>query len=270
MKNLSFLFMALFFLSQGNQIWAQTPRASTRDNQFLIDPRHPRPQVERINMVDDLPLIGVQAPAFTAESTEGRINFPGDFGEAWKILFSHPKDFTPVCSSEILELAYEQESFNELDAKLIVVSTDRLEHHVLWKMALEEIQYKDREPVTINFPMVEDNDYRVAQKYGMIHADAGIGQNIRGVFIIDPENKVRSINYYPNEVGRNIDELKRTLIALQETYNDRTIVTPANWQPGDDVLVPVIAAEERESIGVPGSNLYQYSWFMTFKKNRTE
>jgi peroxiredoxin 2/4 len=264
MKKLGLSFTALFFFLSGSQVWTQDPRG-------IADPRLPvMQQADRIQMVDDVPLIGVQAPAFIAETTEGRINFPEDFGEAWKILFSHPKDFTPVCSSELLELAYEQESFNELDARLIVVSTDRLEQHIHWKGALEEIHYKDRDPVTISFPMVDDHDYTVAQRYGMIHSNTEIGHNIRGVFIIDPENRVRSINYYPNEVGRNIDELKRTLMALQETYNDRNILTPANWKPGDDVLVPVVSAEELESMGEPGSTLYQYSWFMTFRKNRLE
>jgi peroxiredoxin 2/4 len=264
------LITALFFLSV-NQVWTQDPGGGTADYQFWKERRFPvMQQADRTQMVGDLPLIGVQAPSFTAETTEGRINFPGDFGENWKILFSHPKDFTPVCSSELLELAHKQESFSELGARLVVVSTDRLEQHIRWKKELERIRYKDRNPVTINFPMVDDNNYKVAQSYGMIHSNTGIGKNIRGVFIIDPENRVRSINFYPNEVGRNIDELKRTLVALQETYNDRNIVTPANWQQGDDFLVPVITVEERDAMGTPESALYQYSWFMTFRKNRIE
>ncbi|MFO7924129.1 MAG: redoxin domain-containing protein [Bacteroidales bacterium] len=215
-----------------------------------------------------IPLIGVEAPSFTAESTMGTVNFPADFGANWKIIFAHPKDFTPVCSSEILELAYHQESFNNLNASLLVLSTDVLSQHFLWKSALEEINYKDRGAMNINFPLVSDDSYRVSKLYGMIHSEESIGENIRGVFIIDPDNKVRTILYYPNEVGRNIDELKRTLIALQTTKNDNNVVTPANWQPGDDYLVPVISAQEKADIGSPDSPYYQLSWFMTYLKNR--
>jgi len=215
-----------------------------------------------------VPLIGTQAPSFTAESTNGTINFPADFGKSWKIIFAHPKDFTPVCSSELLELAYEQESFDRLGARLLVLSTDLLSQHFAWKTALEEVSYKDRDPVRIKFPLIDDNRLSVSNKYGMIHPEAGIGVNIRGVYIIDPENRVRAIYFYPNEVGRNIDEIKRSLIALQKTYTDRNVVTPANWVPGDDLMVPVISAYERENIGNPDSDLYQLSWCMTFRKEK--
>ncbi|MFP4365986.1 MAG: redoxin domain-containing protein [Bacteroidales bacterium] len=220
------------------------------------------------NRNNSIPLIGVTAPSFTAESTNGTINFPGDFGKSWKILFSHPKDFTPVCSSELLELAYEQDDFNKLGASLIVISTDDLEQHNSWKDQLEEINYKDRSPVKIKFPLVDDISYKVSDLYGMIHSAVSIGENIRGVFFIDPDNKVRAIYYYPNEVGRNIDELKRTLVALQTTYNDRKVHTPANWIPGEDVMVPVITSEQRKNVGQEGSPFYQYSWFMTYLKSQ--
>lgn len=219
------------------------------------------------NRTNTIPLIGVEAPSFTAESTNGRINFPGDFNSSWKILFAHPKNFTPVCSSELLELALNQDNFKSLDAKIVVISTDNMSQHNSWKAALEEISYKGNGPVKIDFPLIDDNNFRVSNLYGMIHSAASIGQNIRGVFIIDPENKVRSIHYYPNEVGRNIDELLRTLAALQATDKDKNVVTPANWEPGNDFMVPVISAEERESIGVTDSPFYQKSWFMTYKKN---
>ncbi len=213
-----------------------------------------------------IPLIGVEAPSFTARTTNGVINFPADFGSDWKILFAHPKNFTPVCSSEVLELASEQEEFERLGAKIVVISTDKLDQHLTWKAALEEIRYNNNEPVKISFPLVEDNLYRVSNQYGMIHSAVSLGENIRGVFIIDPENKVRSIFYYPNEVGRNIAEIKRTLVALQATRSNPKIVTPANWTAGDDFMVPVITTAERENLGMPGSKLYQYSWFMIYQK----
>ncbi len=213
------------------------------------------------------PLLGVEAPSFRAESTHGTMNFPADFGRNWKILFSHPKDFTPVCSSELLELAYQQEGFDRLGASIVVLSTDLLSQHRSWVAALEDIPYKDGKPVNISFPLVSDEQHRVSYMYGMIHSAESIGENIRAVFIIDPDNKVRAINYYPNEVGRNIDELKRTLIALQKTHKRKDIATPANWQPGDDFMVPILSSADRESIGTPGSLFYQWSWFMTFMRS---
>ncbi len=257
MKRKLVLLLAVLFSLTAGRIWATDPAGSISRFSDGFEDR-------RINRT--IPLIGTEAPSFTAQSTEGVINFPEDFGDRWKIIFSHPKDFTPVCSSELLELAHEQESFDELGAELLVVSTDILDQHFRWKSALEKIPFKGREPVEINFPMVDDNTYRVSNLYGMIHPAVNIGENIRGVFIIDPENKIRAINYYPNEVGRNIDELKRTLAALKKTYHDRNIATPANWQPGDDVMVPVVGAEELENIGEPGSPLYRLSWFMTYRK----
>jgi peroxiredoxin 2/4 len=251
-KTASILFYAMIFLSAG-RLWAQ----------------YPSPFMERFtDKTSDgtIPLIGAEVPSFTANSTEGVINFPEDFGEDWKIIFSHPKDFTPVCSSELLELAHKQEDFNDLGARLIVISTDLLDQHHIWKTALEEIPYRGRDPVEIKFPMVDDNSFRVSNLLGMIHPDVSISKNIRGVYIIDPENKVRAINFYPNEVGRNINEIKRTLVALQKTHNNREIVTPANWQPGDDVMVPALSSDDMESLGDPDSPFYQISFFMTFRK----
>ena len=213
-----------------------------------------------------IPQIGSQAPKFTAVTTNGTINFPKDFGDNWKIVFSHPKDFTPVCSSEILELAYAQEDFEKMGVKLIVISTDILEQHKSWKAALEEIPYKDREPVKIQFPLVADEGLEVSKLFGMIHNQESVSQNIRGVYFIDPDNEIRAIYFYPNEVGRNIEELKRTLVALQTTYENDNTVTPANWQLGQDVIVPVLGKEDKAELGTPNSDFYQVAWFMTFKK----
>jgi peroxiredoxin 2/4 len=211
-------------------------------------------------------LIGVEAPSFVAQSTDGEIDFPGDFGLSWKILIAQPKAYTPVCSSELIELAYRQDSFNDLNAKLVIIVSDNLEHKKSWKMALEEVSYKDRGRVKINFPLVEDHYYKISNLYGMVCPDVKLGPGIRGVFIIDPNNKLRTVFHYPIEVGMNVDELMRTLVALQTTYNNQNVVTPANWKPGDDLIVPVISAFERENMGNSNSDLYQLSWFMTYKK----
>jgi peroxiredoxin 2/4 len=211
-----------------------------------------------------IPLVGFDAPSFTALSTMGEINFPEDFGNYWKIIFAHPQDFTPVCSSELLELAYENGSFENIGVKLAVLSRDGLETHKLWKAALEEIAYKGRDPVQINFPLIADDSLDVAYKYGMVPFDDPIGTNIRSVFIIDPENKVRAVIHYPNEVGRNIEELKRLVVALQTSNGN--VVTPANWNPGEDVMVRYITKEDIESLNKVNTSFYQYQWFMNFKK----
>ncbi len=215
-----------------------------------------------------IPQIGVEAPSFTAMSTNGKINFPADFGDHWKVVLSHPKDFTPVCSSELLELAHAQESFAELNAKLLVVSTDIMEQHESWKKALERVNYKERSPVRIEFPLVADDDLKVSKKYGMIHSQTSVKENIRGVYYIDPDNIVRAIQFYPIEVGRNVEEIQRALVALQTVDRKPNRATPANWQAGEDLLVPVLSQEEKERIDRPGSPLYQYSWFLVFEKYR--
>ena len=181
-------------------------------------------------------------------------------------MFSHPKDFTPVCSSEMLELAYNQKSFEEMGVKVVVLSTDIIDQHNSWKSALEEISYKDRDPVKIDFPIIADNDLKVSTLYGMIHSPASVSQNIRGVYIINPDNVIKAILFYPNEVGRDIDELKRAVSALQTNYVNNSVVTPANWQVGDDVIVPVLSQADKSNLSSADSDYYQVSWFMTFKK----
>lgn len=219
-----------------------------------------------------IPLIGSETPSFKANSTNGKISFPKDFGKNWKIVFSHPRDFTPVCSSEILELAYQQDEFARLGADIIVVSTDKLSSHNSWKAALEEVNYKGRETVKINFPLVEDTSYFIANSFGMLdHSGkkAGeSGQSIRGVFFIDPEDKIRAFYFYPNEVGRNVEEIKRTLVALQTNYKDKMALLPANWKPGEDIMVPYLHDSDKDADGKPDltKGFYNLNWFMTYKK----
>ena len=214
-----------------------------------------------------IPEIGVEAPSFTAQSTMGTVKFPSDYGRNWKILLSHPKDFTPVCSSEILEFASQQKSFDDLNTEIVFVSSDNLDQHESWIKALEEVRYKGKDPVKINFPILVDEAHTISKRYGMIHSATSVTQNIRGVYILDPDNVIRSMQFYPNEVGRDVNEIKRTLLALQATYNNDNVVAPANWEPGDDMIVPVLTQEERNKIGTPGSDYYQLTWFMVYKKS---
>ncbi len=213
-----------------------------------------------------IPLIGSVAPAFKSPSTNGMISFPGDFGKKWKILFAHPRDFTPVCSSEILELAYRQDEFKSLGAQIVIVSVDKMVSHLSWKADLEDISYKGRSKVKIDFPLVIDSSSVISDSYGMLDSKSNPGQSVRGVFFVDPENKIRAFYFYPNQVGRNIDEIIRTLKALQTNYSEPDVVLPANWQPGDAVMIPFLTKEDKEELKKSDSNIYYINWYMIYKK----
>jgi peroxiredoxin 2/4 len=207
-----------------------------------------------------VPLVGEEAPAFTATSTNGSINFPVDYGRKWKILFSHPQAFTPVCTTELLELALAQDDFDKLNVKLAVISTDPNDEHIQWKKAMEEINYQGRGQVKIKFPLIDDDKLVVSRQYGMIHPSSNSTKDVRGVFILDPDDIIQAIFFYPNNVGRNIEELKRTVVALQ-TARANNVMTPANWQKGNDVLIPLKPVTAKEKEGTK-----DVTWFMTFKK----
>ena len=213
------------------------------------------------------PMLGENAPSFTAESTTGTLNFPEDFNFKWKILFSHPADFTPVCTSEILELAASQKDFEKLGAKIIIVSTDKLENHLEWEKNMETLKYKEREPTKIDFPLVSDPNLEISKEYGMIQPSTSSTKDVRGVFIVDPKNKIRAMFFYPMEVGRNLGEIERTLVALQ-TADKQQVLIPANWQPGGDVLIPYVkSAAEAENLAMQNNpDYYQVTWYMRFQK----
>lgn len=217
MKTKIFL-LAVFFLAMA-QVWAQSDESKSKAESRI-------------------PLLGEQAPAFTAESTNGTIEFPADYGSKWKIICSHPADFTPVCTSEIMELALMQQDFKDLNCALMVVSTDDLQRHKGWEKAIEEMATdKNNEPVKIKFPLIDDSKMNISWEYGMVNPTVDSRHAVRGVFIIDPDNKIRFISFYPSEVGRSMDEIKRTLVALQ-TSDKNTVLMPVNWEPGQDVLLP--------------------------------
>jgi peroxiredoxin (alkyl hydroperoxide reductase subunit C) len=217
------------------------------------------------NPVIRVPLIGESAPSFTAESTNGTIMFPEGYGRKWKVLLSHPADFTPVCSSEILELATEQEAFDKLKTQLVVVSTDDMERHTSWKKSLESLDYNGEGPQKINFPIVDDHTKAIANAYGMIQPNSGSSKDVRGVFIIDPSNTIRALYFYPATTGRNMDEIKRTIVALQ-TSDKQTVLTPANWQPGKDVLLPY--AESKGTGSQANPDIRELTWYMMYTKDK--
>jgi len=240
------LLLLLLIASSVTKLWSQneTPK---EDRNFRI------------------PLIGEKAPSFTAESTNGTIDFPSQFGRKWKILFSHPQDFTPVCTTEILELAYLQDQFDKAEVKLVVVSTGPLDTHIQWKGSMENLSLNGRPPVKIKFPLVDDHNLSVSKKYGMIHAATNSTKAVRGVFVIDPDNIIQAIYFYPMSVGRSTDELLRLVAALQLTSADK-VSTPVNWKPGNDMLVSI---NPRKDINGPDSippGYYSPVWFLMYKK----
>lgn len=210
--------------------------------------------------------IGSKAPSFRAPSTIGTISFPKDFDGRWKILFAHPRDFTPVCSSEILELAYRQEEFTRLNTQIIVVSVDRMVSHISWKNDLENVNYKENGKVKIDFPLVVDSSASISYRYGMVDPQHNFEQTVRGVFFVDPENVIRAYLFYPNSVGRNVDEILRTLQALQAHDSQPELVVPANWQPGDDLMIPFLRPEDKQRLKDGDSSIYYMNWYMIFKK----
>jgi len=212
-----------------------------------------------------VPLIGESAPSFTADSTSGIINFPSDYDRDWKILLSHPMDFTPVCSTELIELAALQDEFTRLGVRLLTVSTDPLETHKQWKLSLEKIKYKDYARLEISFPIIDDSDLVIAKLYGMIHKESDNNKDVRGVFIIDPDNKIKAEFFYPMEIGRNLSELVRTVKALQLNYK-KNVLTPANWEIGHDVLVPFPVKADMTNMNKESGEYYQLAWFLIFKK----
>jgi peroxiredoxin 2/4 len=217
----------------------------------------------------EIPLIGSKAPSFTAETTNGKITFPDDYGKKWKVLMSHPQDFTPVCSSEISELAYIQKEFVDLNTQIAIVSCDNLSDHSRWKTWLEGLDYKGHGPQKIEFPIIDDHSHAVSMEYGMLHSPTSTNKDVRGVFIIDPNNVIRSINFYPMQVGRNMKEIERLLVALQ-TADKEMVCTPANWKQGDDVIVPHYPYTSGELAANPSvaDNFYNVGGYIWFKKEK--
>jgi peroxiredoxin 2/4 len=219
------------------------------------------------NQVIPMPRIGDKAPEFKAVTTQGEINFPADYQGNWVILFSHPADFTPVCTSEFMTFASQEEKFAQANCKLVGLSVDGLYSHIAWLRTIKEkIEYKGMKDVEVKFPLIEDITMNVARRYGMIQPGESSTKAVRAVFFIDPKGIIRAIIYYPLSLGRNFDELYRALVAMQ-TADAFAIATPADWQPGDDVIVPTAGscgvAKERMDNKV---DMHCYDWFFCTKK----
>ena len=184
--------------------------------------------------------IGDTAPDFDAETTEGRINFHEWIGDSWAVLFSHPRDFTPVCTTELGYMARIKPDFDKRNVKIIGISVDPSENHAKWIKDIEETQGS-----TVNYPLIADTDFAVAKAYGMLPADVygeptertpAQNATLRNVFVVGPDKKIKLILVYPMTTGRNFDEILRVIDSLQRTA-DHQVSTPAQWQPGEKVII---------------------------------
>ncbi len=215
-----------------------------------------------------LPMIGDKAPSFKAETTQGEISFPECYKGKWVVFFSHPADFTPVCTSEFMTFAAMADEFRALNCELMGLSIDSTYSHIAWLRTIrEKIEYKGMKNIEVKFPVISDLTMEVSRAYGMLQPGVSTTQAVRSVFMIDPEGVVRAYFHYPSSNGRNMAEIKRLLIAMQHS-DEHKIATPANWEPGDDVIVPPPGScgAARERTENPAADTRVLDWFMTLKK----
>ena len=218
--------------------------------------------------IQPMPRIGDKAPAFKAVTTQGEIDFPKQYEGSWVILFSHPADFTPVCTSEFMTFATLEQKFAELNCKLVGLSVDGLYSHIAWLRTIKEkIQYKGMKDVEVKFPLIEDITMEVAKKYGMIQPGEAATKAVRAVFFIDPKGVIRAVIYYPLSIGRNFDELIRVVQALK-TADAFSVACPADWRPGDDVIVPPAGScgVAKDRMDGKESGVTCHDWFFCTKK----
>ena len=207
--------------------------------------------------------LGDDAPDFTAETTEGTINFHEWLGDGWGVLFSHPADYTPVCTTELGTVAKLKADFGKRNVKVIGVSVDPLEDHRGWINDINETQN-----TTMNFPLIADPDRKVAVAYDMIHPNADDKMTVRSVFVIGPDKKVKLTLTYPASTGRNFDELLRVIDSLQLTANF-SVATPANWNDGDDCIIsPAVSDEDAKTKFPKGFNAVKPYLRITPQPNR--
>ena len=190
--------------------------------------------------------LGDEAPDFTVETTQGKLNFFEYLGDGWGILFSHPKDFTPVCTTELGSVARLKGEFDKRNTKVLAVSVDPVESHEKWVADIEEVGN-----VKLNYPIIGDPDRTVADLYGMIHPNANDTLTVRSVFVIGPDKKVKLTLTYPASTGRNFDEVLRVLDSLQLTAKHQ-VATPADWKQGDDVIITGAVSDDDAKQRFPG------------------
>lgn len=215
-----------------------------------INPMNPTPSQPALQL-------NAPAPDFEATTTHGKITLSEWNRDKWVILFSHPADFTPVCTTEFMAFARMKEELDKRNVALLGNSVDSIYSHIAWVRNI-----KEKFDVDISFPIIADLDQQVARKYGMVHKASSDTAAIRAVFFIDPERKLRALIYYPLQVGRNFDEILRVVDALQ-TVDKHGVACPANWRPGDKVLVPPPATADEAARRVVDSDLEVSDWYFS-------
>jgi len=214
-----------------------------------------------------LPLIGDKAPAFQTNTTNGTINFPEDFKGHWVVLFSHPMDFTPVCTTEFLAFQTQINDFHKLDTDIIGLSVGGIPSHLAWFRSIhDDIKFQNKKNIEITFPVIADLDLHIAKMYGMIHPETSETKTVRAVFIIDPKGIIRTILYYPQTTGRNIKEILRILMALRTT-DAFAVSTPADWMPGEKVIEPApqTAKDMNQRIKQDDKNINVLAWYLALR-----
>lgn len=213
------------------------------------------------NQTNTLPRLGEPVPAFEAMTTQGKVRFPNDYRGRWVILFSHPADFTPVCTSEILTFGARTEEFCKLNCDLLGLSIDSRNSHIAWLRTIHDrIEYRGMKHVKVAFPIIDDVTMKVANLYGMVQPGESQTAAVRSVFFVDPQGILRAMIYYPLALGRNFDELRRVVMGLQ-TVDAFQVGLPADWQPGDDVIVPM----KGEDMEHQPDGATCYDWFFCTK-----
>ncbi len=217
---------------------------------------------------NNMPLIGDNAPSFIAQTTNGTIKFPEDYKGRWVILFSHPMDFTPVCTTEFLSFQSMLNEFKKLNTDIIGLSVGSIPSHLAWFRSIhDEINLKDWQNTVIDFPVIADIDLHISKLYGMIHPKTSETKTVRAVFIIDDKGIIRTILYYPQTTGRNIKEILRILTALQTT-DAFGVSTPADWVPGTPVIEPSpkTAQDMVKRTKSKNKNTNVQTWYLTFRE----
>lgn len=212
--------------------------------------------------VDTSPLIGDKAPEFYAQTTNGPLHFPNDYAGKWVVFFSHPSDFTPVCTTEFIRFQELLNQFNELNTDLVALSVGTIPSHLAWLHAISEMDGG----TNITFPVIADMDANIARTYGMIHDNASDTHAVRAVFIIDPNGIIRAILYYPAILGRNFTEIMRIVVGLQ-TADAFRVAIPADWVPGEMVLSPALqtAQDLRRAAKSIKRGDDSHAWFLSYK-----
>jgi peroxiredoxin (alkyl hydroperoxide reductase subunit C) len=220
-----------------------------------------------------MPLIGERAAPFRAETTKGPINFPFDYAGKWVVFFSHPGDFEPICTTEFMYLQTMQQEFKNMNTELLGLSVDSIASHLAWIQSIYQIKWNNMENISINFPIVADPTMEISNRYGMVHRGETETQTVRALFVIDPDSRIRNIMYYSNRTGRNLEEVKRIVEALQ-VITKENVATPANWDPGEPVIVPspktTAQLLERQRIAVEEPSINCVAWYLCFREQTQE